>query len=275
MATWRDGPEYAPPERPAAFVEPPTVPLASPPPEVNLAAAAPTSLPEFGPPAEPTQPLTHLAPSAGPTRNPHEAFDVVTSTVTNQSAWASAHSAAITAATVPPWTPEQPLATPSTPAPGSYPPPVGVQSHAQVNPAPFPAPGTPQWFAPPPWQRVPDVPPPVTVAQLWASVTPGVLIPLAVGALFSGLSIVMLAVSFSLSARIAYRRAAVRRAYGTTVAVLGLGAAATVMDETFGPEMLWETLSGWSQLACWVLPVVLVLIVGAALRAGERPDRIL
>ena len=39
--------------------------------------------------------------------------------------------------------------------------------------------------------------------------------------------------------------------------------------------MLWETLSGWSQLACWVLPVVLVLIVGAALRAGERPDRIL
>ena len=31
MATWRDGPEYAPTARPEAFVEPPTPPLAAPP----------------------------------------------------------------------------------------------------------------------------------------------------------------------------------------------------------------------------------------------------
>lgn len=276
MATWRDGPEYAPLERPAAFVDLATEPLENPPPVENLAALAPAELPVFGPPDQPTPPLAQLIPTTAATRDPRAAFEVVTSTLTNQSAWASAHSAAITTATVPAWTPDQPLETPTSPVLGSYPPPAASHPQAQVNPAPVPTPGTPQWFAPPPpWDRVPDAPPPVTVAQIWTATTPGVLIPLILGAFVSGLSLIMLAASFALSGRIAYRRAAVRRAYSAVALGLGMVATASVFDGTFGADLVWDTLSGWAQFACWVLPVVLMLIVGAALRAGERPDRIM
>ena len=100
------------------------------------------------------------------------------------------------------------------------------------------------------------------------------LIPLLVGALFSWLAIFMLAISFALSARIAYRKEAVRRAY--VIALLGLAvvAAATVLGEGFYSDLLFESLSAGAQLACLVLPVAVGLIVGAALRAGEPPDRI-
>lgn len=274
MATWQDGPEYAPAERPTAFIESPAGPLSSPPP-VGPAAAAPAEQPAFSPPNVPAPPLEVLVPAVAAPRNPQLPFEVTASTITHQSAWSAVHSAAITAATVQPWTPEQPFSTPA-PVAGYVPQRAAVHPQAQVNPSPFPAPGTPQWFGPPPpWARVPDAPPPVTLGQMILATTPGVLIPLAVGAVFSWLSLIMLAASFALSGRIAYRRETVRQLYTGAALLLAFAAGTSMFDETTTPDLLWEAVSGWAQLVCWVLPVVLVLVVGSALRAGERPDRIL
>lgn len=283
MATWRDGPEYAPRQRPTGFVEPAAEPLEAHAEAPHPAAGAPADRPVFSPPETPAPILAELAPAIAPQRNPHAPFAVVASTLTGGSAWSAVHTARPEAAPVPtgptapapvPWTPEQPFAAPGAPVTASIPPPPTLQPGAQINPPAFPAPGTPGWFGPPPpWARVPDAGP-VTVAQMIRETTPGVLIPLLVGAVFAGLSVIMLATSFALSARIAYRRQAVRLAYGGAAGVLSLVAATSLLDETVGPYLMWDSVSAWAQFLCWVLPVVLVLIVGAALRAGDRPDRI-
>ncbi len=275
MATWQDGPEYAPAERPTAFVDPPAEPLQAPPAATTPAVWAPADQPVFSPPTAPTPALAALVPSVAAPRNPQQPFEVTSSTITNQSAWSAVHSQAITAATVQPWTPEQPVAA-SAPVPGYHPARPAMHPQAQVNPTPFPTPGTPQWFGPPPpWARVPEAPPAVSIGQMITGATPGVLVPLAVGAVFSWLSVVMLAISFALSARIAYRRETVRRIYSGVALGLAIVAATNMLDDTVSPEMLWETVSNWAQLACWVIPVLVVLVVGAALRAGERPERTL
>lgn len=269
MATWRDGPEYAPVERPAAFVTPDSAPLPAGPLPAPPAPAVPDEEPSFTPPSAELPDLAALVPSAAPGRNPHLPFEVVEAAVTAGGNWSAGPASGAAQRT-----PEQPFNAPGPPLTGYLPVQPTVQPNAQVNPLPFPAPGTPQWFAPPPDTRVPEAPPPVTVGQIWRATTPGVLIPLFVGALFSWLAIFMLAVSFALSARIAYRRDAVRRSYVVALIALGTMGMGTVLTYGFNNDLMFETLSGGAQLACLFLPVVLGLIVGAALRAGERPDRI-
>ena len=57
MATWEDGPEYAPLERPANFTAAATAPLSTAPPVVQMAAYAPKQRPGFGQPPAPVAPL--------------------------------------------------------------------------------------------------------------------------------------------------------------------------------------------------------------------------
>jgi hypothetical protein len=267
MATWRDGPEYAPTERPAAFVIPPVPPLEAPAAPVAVRPEAPTAdEPGFRAPSDPQPDLAALVPAGAPGRNPKVPFDVSVAAVT-AGGWATAPA-------------DDAQRSPTEPFTASGPPLTGylavqpsVQPNAQVNPAPFPAPNTPQWFAPPPQSRVPAPPPTVTIGQIWAAATPGVMIPLLIGMVFSYLSILMLAISFALSARIPYRRAAVRRAYYIALGLIGLNGMGAILTGNTSSSALFETLSGSAQLACIVLPFALGLIVGAALRAGERPDR--
>ena len=51
MATWEDGPEYAPIERPSDFQSPDASPLTIAPPHTQLAAWAPKNRPVFDSPA--------------------------------------------------------------------------------------------------------------------------------------------------------------------------------------------------------------------------------
>jgi hypothetical protein len=271
MATWQDGPEYAPAERPAAFVIPPAAPLAAPASAVTATPAAPSlpgGEPSFTPPTESQPELTALVPSGAPGRNPKIPFEVSAAAVTTGS-WSSGASAE--GADRPP---TQPFTAPGPPLTGYLPAQPAVQPNAQVNPAPFPTPNTPQWFAPPPETRVPAPPPPVSISQIWRAATPGVLIPLVIGMFFSWLSILMLAISFALSARIAYRRDAIRRVYTVALVVLGVIGAGSILSGGYDSDQLFEALSGGAQLACIILPFVVGLIVGAALRAGERPNRL-
>lgn len=272
MATWRDGPEYAPQERPAAFVTPEAAPIPAPPPRPEPAPGPPDGEPSFSPPPGDHPDLAALVPSAAPGRNPQLPFEVVTATVTSGGGWSSGSPTSGQSA-APQRAPELPFNAPGPSLSGYLPAPPTLQPTAQVNPAPFPAPGTPQWFAPPPGTRVPEAPPPVTIAQIWQAATAGVMIPLIIGIFFNWLSILMLAVSFALSARIAYRHAAVRRSYFAALIIIGVLGMISMLSTGYDSDQLFESLSGGAQLACLVLPVVIGLIVGAALRAGEPPDR--
>ena len=272
MATWRDGPEYAPTARPEAFVEPPAPPLATPPEESHPSAGAPVQQPGFTPPQQDIPDLASLIPSVDPGRDPRQAFAVVTSALTGPTAWGSAHSAPGGApAPTSAWTPQQPLAPVSGPVVGSIPAPPPLQPRANVNPQPFPAPGTPQWFAPPDAGQRYQPPAQVTLGQVVKAITPAVLITLAVGALINGFSIVMLAISFGLSSRIPYRREQVQLAYVVGLGLVGLAATATLVLEDFYLTAAWDAASGVAQLVCFLLPFALGLIVALAVGKGEAP----
>lgn len=292
MANWTDGPEYAPLDRPTAFQTPAAQPLEVPVTPPNPAAGAPVVQPDWRPPEAATVPLEALVPAAAlAPRDPRTEFSTVSSVVTS-GAWGSAHSASGTAGH-PGWTPDQPLGTsaPVTSAPTSapdFPPPTGAPQQLNFPPPSgpaldfpppqqstpsFPQPGTPDWFAPPrpaPW-RPPNQT--VSVAQMWNAATPGVIIPLLVGALVGPLSLVMLVVSSVLSTRVRYRRDQVRRSYVWAGAVIALTGALSLLGSDFDLETAWGAVSGWAQLACWVLPVVVLLQVGAGIRANEPPQR--
>ncbi len=75
-------------------------------------------------------------------------------------------------------------------------------------------------FAPPTqgqW-RPPDQT--VTVGQMWRAATPGVMIPLIVGALLNPLSVVMFGVAALLAGRVQYRVAQVRRVFGWSIGLI-------------------------------------------------------
>lgn len=150
MATWQDGPEYAPLVRPAAF-EPPEQPPVGP-----AAAAAPEDDPERtrsaqarsaqaphvrpGFTAPDSVPLDALSSDSPQRRDPHEPFSVVVRPTGSGSAWPAAH-----AAVPQPW-----------PAPSPTPPPDGPGSYGSVVPYPPAAPSPEPGPYPPP---VPYAPP--------------------------------------------------------------------------------------------------------------------
>ena len=108
---------------------------------------------------------------------------------------------------------------------------------------------------------------------MWNAATPGVIIPLLVGALVSPLSLVMLVLSSVLAARVRYRRDQVRRSYVWAGTILAFTGVLSLLSSDFDFETAWGVLSGWAQLACWVLPIVVLLQVGAGIRANEPPQR--
>lgn len=110
------------------------------------------------------------------------------------------------------------------------------------------------------------------LGQIVKTITPAVLITLAIGALLNSLSIVMLGLSFALSTRIAYRRAQVRNLYLVGVGISGLAGAYNLLAEGFYLDWAWEFASGAAQLVCWMLPFALGLVVAMALGKGERPE---
>ncbi|HEX3206863.1 MAG TPA: hypothetical protein VHQ68_11555, partial [Propionibacteriaceae bacterium] len=94
MATWEDGPEYAPIERPSDFRSPDAPPLDTAPPHTQLAAWAPKNRPVFDSPEGAVAPLSTLTPVREEPRDPQEPFAVVASTMTSDSAWGAVHWAA-------------------------------------------------------------------------------------------------------------------------------------------------------------------------------------
>ncbi len=163
MATWEDGPEYAPAERPDLFAPPEQVP--------PLEATAPPPKPSAGAPLQPPAgfqgpqqavPLESLVPRVGESRDPHRAFEVAGSAMTEQSSTAAAWGAAHSSSWASQWAPPQGAPVVAAPPPTlvhdpaqPFVPTQGMRpGMAPVPPPPgtaLPPPGTDQWFAPTSW----------------------------------------------------------------------------------------------------------------------------
>lgn len=164
MATWEDGPEYAPIERPDQFSLPAAAPLEVTPPAHQPAADAPKDRPRFDDPRAAVAPLSTLVPpTVEDRRDPQQPFDVVAGTMTsttNASAWGSAHwsgqggsGAALTGG---PAAPAQPWGPPGTDPWAGGPAPTASRSGQTAGaPAPYGA----QVGQSPPTQGYPPYPP--------------------------------------------------------------------------------------------------------------------
>ncbi|MDR1264320.1 MAG: hypothetical protein LBK42_01825 [Propionibacteriaceae bacterium] len=276
MATWQDGPAYAPLERPFGFARP-TKALSLDPPEAAPAAPPPPARPPLGFQAPSAPPLNQTPPPQAGGRDPKQAFDVATTTLTaGASAWGFAHSTVPATAPLPavvaarPAAPVVPTPPPARPAAGpwtadqpwqsSYAPPPAVGAN-------FPAPGTTGWFGAGPAQA----PPPVTVPVNWQTWLesvglPGVIV-FGLGTLLGQLSPFCLVLGLACVHIMRYRRQLSRRiTIGAWAGVLAAYVFGWATDLDFSLESL-------SRLACLVCLVGCSLVQWAALRAGDKPER--
>ncbi len=256
MASWTDGPEYAPTVRPTAFVVPVVEDLLDPEPAAAVASGFPAREPIFEPPTGPAPDLRELVPSAAPGRNPNLPFESTTTPLTEADQSLAQRD------------PRTPFVDPGPPLSGNLDTPV-VQPPPQVNPPPFPAPGTPQWFAPGPGLP-PPAPMPVTIGQIWKAATNWVMVPAVIGMVLAPVSPVAFLVAAVSTSQILYRRNAVRRAWVITgIAILTITMLAVFAD----PATDFYDALGWTALVgCWAGAIATLATVGSALRNGESPD---
>ncbi|HET7724898.1 MAG TPA: hypothetical protein VFK68_09685 [Propionibacteriaceae bacterium] len=259
MATWEDGPEYAPVEWPSAFVAPSAPPLSDAEPYVSSAGASLVPPQRYVEPTEHVPALADLVPAPSVVRDPTEPFQVTSAVMTAGSAWGSAHSTQAVAAPapLPAWTPDQAVAS-------AYPPPPATQG--------FPAPGTPEWFGP---QTVPyeagRVHVPLSFGTVAEGMSWGLIITLLLGGILSYLSPVLLLIAFFLSGQVRYRRRAMKIALVVAmviVVIAGAGAMAGTSDST----LAWESMDTASVWCSWLLLVVGASLSAFAIRRGETPE---
>jgi hypothetical protein len=270
MATWEDGPEYAPIERPSDFQTPDAPPLTTAEPYPQAAAWAPKNRPIFDDPSSPVRPLGTLVPvRREEPRDPEKPFTVVASTMTTDSAWGAVHWASPTARTAGPatsgsWNP--PVGTP-------YPPPdQPIAVHSGNNPtASFPVPGTPGWFSPGPSGQQPQQPPPITAKTVLEAATPGLCMCLIIGGLVYVLAPIFLCISVGLASRVKVATAEVRRAHVFGLVVLAvLGVLGSLIVGTDFTEW-WRFVGQWALLICWVLLVSTLITIYRRLKSAAVP----
>lgn len=282
MATWEDGPEYAPAERPSAFSAPglPALPMA--PPRVEHAPDAPRQRPDFDQRAQ-LPPLTDHQPDPGPQRDPAEPYAVASSTMTAvDSAWSTVHHYHVQGDDpAPQWAP--PGGAPVAPPGGA---PVGPPDpRLPIHPLGTSGPGAPapradrsgpEWLPPEP---VPAGAPRVRPGAVFNAISVPTFVTLLIGGLaiavphFGFLSPLMFILAFVTSSRIAYRRHWVRNTF-----LIGSGALGTTLVAGFllaGTDLLAlaDLVYAVSTAICWLVLAALCLIVWQALAAGERPTQ--
>ncbi len=287
MATWEDGPEYAPAVRPDHFTEATAAPLSVATPSAPASPPAPAERPRFDDPDVPVAALDTLVPPLEQRRDPAVPFDVASSTLTEAtSAWSAAHwSRPSDPAGDPSGIPTPPEPVDYGPGQGSWPPaglpyppplPAGQHPVPAPGPAPFPAPGTEQWFAPPP-------PPPAAAIGLRAgpaaiatALTPAVIICLVIGGIIWPLAPITFSLAAALAVRMRAGRSLTRIIFSIGLALLGCVLLVGILlgDGLFGDW--WELLSRWAQALSWIMLVVAWIVVYRDLRiprdgAGPRP----
>ncbi len=284
MATWEDGPEYAPLERPSDFAGPTAAPLDMAPPVEQPAAYAPKDRPTFTDPSAPVAPLATLVPPLDNPRDPQLPFETVSSNLTSDSAWGALHwspPSGLPAATAPGLgaAPASTGSTPWGPTVGGSPWPAPEQpltlssAGPPAAPGAFPAPGTPEWFSP---GSYPAPPPagPITLKQVLTAATPGLCVCLAIGGMIYVLAPIILAVALGLSTRVLVAKAAVRRAFAIAVGAVAFFAVIGAITNLTGFADWWGFVGTWSLVICWVMLGVLLALVYRGLKnPGPAPRR--
>ena len=309
MATWEDGPEYAPAVRPDAFS-----PAAAPPieavlperelPEATRREALPVVRPDFSGPQAQQAPLAALVPSVEDPRDPAVPFAVVTSTLTSMdSAWGAAHGNLAH--------PSYPGVGPSSPGPGSVPttapptahyattaaypatdpssapmtPPSSMQWPAPNAPVPplsgpaslpggYPPPGTTEWFGPgPSTPQRQSAPAPPDARAVFDAATPGLCVVLLIGGFLPALAPVTLSVAFALSLRVRVAQQQVRAVFLTALGFLGLlSLASLVLGERLWFADWWDFVGRCACLLSWLVLTATLALVYRALRSrSSRP----
>jgi len=285
MATWQDGPEYAPLERPDVFALPPVAPLEVGAPPAPL-PTAPPDRPRFDSPAQPVAPLAALVPVPADLRDPQQPFAVVADTLTAAGAWGSAHGTVpqgdlplggpATAASWPAlgWAGEPPDAGPASP--GAFPSRAPGDPYG-LAPAPdpvsgFPAPGTPAWFSPGA-QGPPAAPVPVDLRQVLYAATHGLVVVLVIGILLHTLAPVLLVLAFVLCRQAKVAQTQLQRVFAVGLGSLGFFAVAGLLSDPLGFGDWWNALGWWASVICATTLVVALLLVRARLRARSGNGR--
>lgn len=259
MATWEDGPEYAPVDWPTGFVAPNIASLQASATTPSPSSEPPTQAPaRFDQPRDPVPPLESLKPAPTQTRNPADPFQVATAVMTAGSAWESAHSTQATAApaSVAPWTPDQAVTS-------AYPPPQQLPG--------FPAPGTPEWFGPPAQYDAKNVRVPLTVGNVAEGFSWGIIITLVVGAAISFLSPILLIISVLIAQQVRYRRRIVRTGIIAAMALVAISGAVSLAT-TYDTEIAWGTMCSVSVWTCVLLLIFGFGVTAFAIRNGDRPE---
>jgi hypothetical protein len=266
MATWEDGPEYAPIERPSDFHSPDAPPLDVAPPYAQVAAWAPKNRPVFDSPEGSVAPLSTLTPVREEPRDPQEPFAVVSSTMTSDSAWGAVH-----------WAPPtgQPTALPTpagwTPPPGGHSQPEQPLAVRTGSPSPsnFPTPGTPDWFGPGPYGQQPRPTSPVSARAVLDAATPGLCMCLIIGGLVSVLSPIILCISVGLAGRVKVAKVEIRRTFMFGISVLAVIGILGLLVVDTGFAEWWRFLSSWGLLICWALLVSTLVMVYRRLKSNN------
>lgn len=257
VATWEDGPEYAPVDWPTGFVAPAIAPLDDTPPAPDLSAGAPLEPPaRFDTPHDPVPPLAALVPDSGPVRDPHEPFQVTSAVVTDGSAWGSVHSASAGPIAPATWTPDQAVAS-------AYAPPPPMQG--------FPAPGTPQWFGPGATYETNQLQVPLTFATVTEGLSWGLIITLGVGGLVAFLSPVLLVVAYFLVAQTRFRRGIVKIGFYMAMVIVVLAGAGAFLGGN-DVDIAWTSMGTVSIVSCWLLLLYGLVVEAVAIRSGDRPE---
>ena len=291
-------PDLAPPDVPATAPEPP-----APPHQPTYAAPDAAPLDAVAPPSAPTRdphqafdvastPMTSWSPRTLPPPDgepvplaPPEGAPPIPAPIPQMgpdgypvlpppaSAWGHARAPQAPGRPVdapPPWAPQQPFPPGAPPPLANVPGPPPTWPPAPVNPGGFPQPG------PAPWERpgAPRTFEPVTVGAIARNTTPAVLITLGVGALVAPLSLALLFVASVLAVRVRYRRRVVGRVFsGSILGSFLLGLIGQFSYYGALDLFTWyDASTGWAQLACLALVIVVPLIVGDAMRRGEPPE---
>jgi hypothetical protein len=265
MATWEDGPEYAPLERPADFAPAAAAPLPVAPPVQQMAALAPKDRPVFDQPPVPLAPLGALVPPPEESRDPQQPFSVVSSAMTSDSAWGAVHWDAPSG---------QPAMFPArAPTPDDFSQPLSMRTQPIPPSTRFPTPGTPGWFGPGPYDERASEPPAVGAKAVWDAAMPGMCIVLAVGGLVYVVAPILFAVAFGLSRSVKVARDEVRRAFAVGAALLGLVGVLTALTNVEGFGRWWVIVGAWSMAVCWAVLLTALVLVYRGLRNGQQPSQ--
>lgn len=277
MATWEDGPEYAPVARPEEFTAPDAAPLSVGESRSLVATEPPPAQrPELQAPQQAVAPLDTLTADRGDdVRDPSEAFTVVASLVTDKtSAWSAAHSTVISSPVDASWAPpggtpgSQPIRLSGQPAQdlaGPAPSANGVPQspHGQAHFGPGPGrPGT--GFTPI------QPPAPVSFGGFVMNLTPAVALTLILGGLIMVLSPLFFAAAFVLASRVRLARVWVLRTFTAGAILIGLVAFGAILGSPSLGQW-WNGVSATSLICCWLALLVSAYMVLRAMQNGETP----